>query len=53
MRDLVKADRYLKTVMKLEDVLEEQKPYLLSFKVLLTWCMRVASTQFTKLFCSL
>lgn len=42
VRDLRKAGRYLKAILKLEDVLEEQKPFLLSFKVSLIWCMRVA-----------
>lgn len=39
MRDFRKAARYLKTILKLEDILEEHEPYLFNFKVLLICCM--------------
>lgn len=38
MRDFRKDARYLKTILKLEDILEH-KSYLLNFKVSLICCM--------------
>lgn len=39
MRDFRNTVRCLKTILKLEDMLEEHKPYLLKFRVLLTCCV--------------